>query len=332
MFVDAAVATFSAGKGGDGCASFRREKFIPRGGPDGGDGGRGGHVFLISSERCGSLVDYRFTPHVRAENGQPGMGALKTGRSGKDEYCEVPVGTVVKTLEGDVLFDFDAPGMTFMIAQGGAPGKGNTRFKTSTNQAPRKKTQGKPGESIRVELELKLLAFAGLVGFPNAGKSTLISRLSAARPKIADYPFTTLHPHLGVVDHHGRSLVMADIPGIIEGASEGAGMGLDFLRHIERNRVLLFVLDVSPYAQPSADEAFRILRQELTAYRSRLSQKPFLVLANKIDLLVAEGDDAALGRLRRFCGEEGLELLEISAFSGVHLDILKDRLFALDER
>jgi len=250
MFVDEAKIRVKAGDGGNGCVAFRREKFVPRGGPSGGDGGRGGDVIMESSEKHNTLVHFRFNPEYKAERGRHGEGSDCTGREGADVVLKVPVGTVVRDeLTGEVVHDFAGPDERVVIAQGGRGGRGNSRFATSTHQAPREHEQGFPGEERVLRLELKLLADVGLVGFPNAGKSTLISRISAARPKIADYPFTTLQPNLGVVlvgeQPDEFSFVVADIPGLIEGASEGSGLGTQFLRHIERTRLLVHLVDVS---------------------------------------------------------------------------------------
>jgi GTP-binding protein len=245
MFVDRANVEFIAGKGGDGCVSFRREKFVPRGGPNGGDGGNGGNIVLKSDSDIHSLVDFKFRKIIRSENGKPGGNSLKTGKSGQNIILGVPVGTIVKSFPDEkVICDFSVSGQELIIARGGSGGWGNARFKSSVQQAPRKFLQGKKGESIKVVLDLKLIAFAGLVGLPNAGKSTLISKISNARPKIADYPFTTITPNLGVVYRDYDSLVLADIPGIIEGAHRGTGMGSQFLKHIERTRVLVYIIDV----------------------------------------------------------------------------------------
>jgi len=326
MFVDSAVVTFIAGKGGDGCVSFRREKYIPRGGPDGGDGGNGGSIILVSKGGNQSLVDFKFRSNIKGENGKSGSGAKKTGKRGKDEILFVPAGTVVKTYpDGDLIFDFSGDEISFTVAAGGRGGAGNARFKSSTNRAPRYAKKGTKGEAIKVILELKLIAFAGLVGLPNAGKSTLISRISAAKPKIADYPFTTLNPHLGVVYQGYESLVVADIPGIIEGAHLGQGMGFDFLRHIERNQVLVFLIDVSAGADQKPLATFKILENELKSYRAELTRKKYLVAANKIDLL--PDDREALAELERHCTQKNIPFLEISALKDINLEKLKAKLF-----
>lgn len=247
-FVDEAVIKIEAGNGGNGCLSFRREKFIPRGGPDGGDGGDGGSIYLVGNPELNTLIDYRFQRHFKADNGKSGMGANCTGKKGDDLFIEVPIGTLAYDVDtGECLVDIQEPNVPVLIAQGGFHGLGNTRYKSSINRAPRQTTQGSLGESRQIRLELRVLADVGLLGFPNAGKSTLIRAVSSAKPKVADYPFTTLYPNLGVVsvDSH-KSFVMADIPGLIEGASEGTGLGHRFLKHLSRTCVLLHVIDVAP--------------------------------------------------------------------------------------
>ncbi|RPI72946.1 MAG: GTPase ObgE, partial [Desulfobacteraceae bacterium] len=279
------------------------------------------------------LIDFKFVHNVRAENGVPGSGRNKSGKKGSDKTLKVPPGTVVKTYPDEkLIFDFTNPGIDFIITKGGKGGLGNIHFKSSTNQAPRFAQKGKPGESITVILELKLIAFAGLVGFPNAGKSTLISKISGAKPKIADYPFTTLTPHLGVVYLGQESLVVADIPGIIEGAHNGEGMGLNFLKHIERNKVLIFLLEVSPYAPLEPLQAFHVLREELKSYNVSLMRKRHFVVANKIDLLETDLDGSGkkhLELLREYCQKEKLPFLEISAVKDINLNKFKEKLFEL---
>jgi GTP-binding protein len=333
MFVDSAVVTFIAGKGGNGCVSFRREKFVPKGGPDGGDGGDGADIILSSSKDCHSLVDFKFKNIIPAPKGAPGQGANKTGKKGIDKVLNVPPGTVVKTYPDErLIFDFNQEGMNFAIVKGGKGGHGNTHFKSSTHQTPRYAQKGKPGESVKVILELKLIAFAGLVGFPNAGKSTLLSKISSAKPKIADYPFTTLSPYLGVVYQDYESLVVADMPGIIAGAHKGEGMGLNFLKHIERNKVLIFLLDVSPFSDISPLKAYQVLKEELNAYNSGLLRKKRLVVANKIDLLDPDpGNETRknLEPLQAHCHKENLPYLEISAVKGINLNRFKHKLFEL---
>ncbi len=330
MFVDRAIVSFRAGDGGDGSRSFRREKFIPRGGPDGGDGGKGGDIVLVSSPVCQSLTDFKYQRQFVAENGGPGSRRKCTGRNGADIVLHVPAGTVVKTCPDEkLIFDFDRLGQRFVLARGGKGGRGNVHFKSSVNQAPRRAEKGEKGEAIQVVLELKLIAFAGLVGLPNAGKSTLISRISAARPKIADYPFTTLAPNLGVVDYHGRSMVVADIPGILEGAHRGEGMGLEFLRHIERTRLLLFVIDVSPFCPLPPLKNFQVLESELAQYHPRLLKKNFVVAANKIDL--AGEDRSGTDDLRNFCRRRKIPFVEISALKETNLERMKKILFSFHE-
>jgi GTP-binding protein len=328
MFIDSAVVTFTAGKGGDGCVSFRREKFIPKGGPDGGDGGNGGSIILTSRKGSNSLIDFRFRHVIKAGKGKNGSGSNKIGRRGKDELLVVPAGTVVKTYpDGKLIFDFSKENLDFNVAKGGKGGNGNARFKSSINRTPKFARPGDPGESVKVILELKLIAFAGLVGLPNAGKSTLISKISGAKPKIADYPFTTLTPNLGVVYKGYDSLVVADIPGIIEGAHKGEGMGLDFLRHIERNKVLLFLLDASGYAVDSPLKTFEILQAELKSYKGNLARKKKLVVANKIDLLLDRRDH--IEEINKHCATNEIPYVEISAMKGTNVEKLKELLFEL---
>jgi len=326
MFVDRVVVSFIAGNGGNGCVSFRREKFIPRGGPDGGDGGRGGHIILFSQSGCESLIDLKYRKLVKADHGVNGKGKKQTGRNGQDVRLPVPAGTVIKTFPDEkTLFDFDRQGLEFLAAKGGRGGRGNTHFKSSINQAPRRFERGEKGEHLKAVLELKLIAFAGLIGLPNAGKSTLISKISGARPKIADYPFTTLTPNLGVVYFQERSLVVADIPGIIAGAHQGAGMGLEFLRHIERTQVLLYLIDGSPGAEIEPIPTLDILRAELGHYQPQLLKRRALVVANKIDLLGSTR--RPLDELRRYCRQHRLGYLEISALKEQNLERLKKELF-----
>lgn len=327
MFIDEAKIRVKAGDGGNGCMAFRREKFVPRGGPSGGDGGRGGDVIMESSERHNTLVHFRFNPEYKAERGRHGEGSNRTGREGEDVVLKVPVGTIVYDDEtGERVFDFDLPDQRIIVARGGRGGRGNQHFATPTHQAPREHEPGKPGEEKVLRLELKLLADVGLVGYPNVGKSTLISRISAARPKIADYPFTTLQPNLGVVaigEPHGPntvSFVVADIPGLIEGAHSGAGLGTQFLRHVERTRLLVHVIDVSDASgrpDPTAD--FKVIMNELESFGARLELKPMIVAASKIDVENPE----KLARLKRFCTRKKLKLYPISAVTGEGVDKLK---------
>lgn len=286
-FVDEALISVDAGNGGAGCLSFRREKYIPKGGPDGGDGGHGGSVLLVADENLNTLIDYRFQPRYRADNGRPGAGRNKSGAAGVDLVLKVPVGTTVyndetNTLMGEVVADGDV----MMVAEGGRGGLGNTRFKSSTNRAPRRTTPGTPGESLKLRLELRLLADVGLVGLPNAGKSTLISQMSAARPKIADYPFTTLTPQLGVVSlAPHRNFVIADVPGLIPGAAEGAGLGIRFLKHLTRTRILLHLVDVAPLDGKDPIEVVASIEDELEKFSPALAARERWLVLNKVDLV-----------------------------------------------
>ncbi|MDT8334968.1 MAG: GTPase ObgE [Desulfurivibrionaceae bacterium] len=322
-FIDEAKFYVKAGDGGNGCVSFRREKFVPKGGPDGGDGGRGGSVFLEASADLTSLLDFKYRTHFKADNGKPGMGRRKHGRKGEDRTVPVPVGSIIKDLDsGEVLADLDHDGARFLAAEGGAGGRGNVHYATAQNRAPRQASKGKTGEEFWYGIELKLVADVGFVGMPNAGKSTLLSRLSAANPKIASYPFTTLAPQLGVLQFDFREpCVLADIPGLIEGAHQGTGLGHKFLRHIERTRILLHVVDASlPDDQPF--ENFRILENELNQYSDELAGRRYLVLLNKTDLL---SDDAAAALREKF-SEAGCETLIASALTGQGIEELKIRL------
>ena len=286
-FVDEAVIKIEAGNGGNGCLSFRREKFIPFGGPDGGDGGDGGSIYLVGSLELNTLIDFRYQRHYKAKNGQSGMGANCTGKKGDDLFIEVPMGTIAYDVDtGECLADIQQPGVPVLVAQGGFHGLGNTRYKSSINRAPRQTSPGSLGDTRQLRLELRILADVGLLGLPNAGKSTLIRAVSSAKPKVADYPFTTLHPNLGVVRVDAyKSFVMADIPGLIEGASEGAGLGHRFLKHLSRTCVLLHVLDVAPLDETDPVESAQIILQELDAYNPELLNKPRWLVLNKIDLI-----------------------------------------------
>ncbi len=325
MFIDEAKIRVQAGGGGNGCMAFRREKFVPRGGPSGGDGGKGGDVIMESSERHNTLVHFRFNPEYKAERGRHGEGANKTGRDGADVVLKVPVGTIVyDAATGERVHDFSRPDERIVVARGGRGGRGNAQFATSTHQAPREHEPGRPGEERELRLELKLLADVGLVGYPNAGKSTLISRISAARPKIADYPFTTLQPNLGVVvvgeEPREVSFVVADIPGLIEGAHEGAGLGTQFLRHIERTRLLAHLVDVSDASgRPDPVKDYEVITSELASFGAGLETKPVLVVASKLD--VANKDK--LAALRRYCKKHHLPLYPISAVTGEGVEKLK---------
>ncbi|MEN8152465.1 MAG: GTPase ObgE [Acidobacteriota bacterium] len=330
MFVDRTIVTFIAGKGGDGCVSFHREKFISKGGPDGGDGGSGGSIILVSRINVNSLIDFKGNHTIKAENGKNGSGSNRYGRSGKNNILNVPPGTVIKSFpEEKIIFDFGKEDVEFVIAEGGKGGPGNVHFKSSVNQAPRVAKAGTPGESIKVILELKLIAFAGLVGFPNAGKSTLISKISRAKPKVANYPFTTLSPGLGIVYQGYESMAVADIPGIIEGAHKGEGMGIDFLRHIERNRVLIFLIDPDPSAEHSPKKSLEILINELKSYKKEIMRKKFLVAVNKIDLFEETDNQEKLKELKEYCSENKLDYIEISALKEINLNKLKNKLFTL---
>jgi GTP-binding protein len=327
MFVDEVEIRVQAGGGGNGCLAFRREKFVPRGGPSGGDGGHGGDVIMESSERHNTLVHFRFNPEHRAQRGGHGEGSNCHGKDGRDVVLRVPVGTVVTDAEsGELVADFDQPGLRKVVAKGGRGGRGNARFATSTNQAPRRVEEGEPGEFRHLRLELKLLAEVGLVGFPNVGKSTLISVISAARPKIANYPFTTLAPNLGVVRVDGakneedeRSFVVADIPGLIEGAHAGAGLGMQFLRHIERTRILAHLVDVSQFSGPDPVHDFDVIQAELSAFGAGLAEKPVVVVASKCDIAVAE----KLAGLEAMARERGLPFVAIAAATGMGIPRLK---------
>ncbi|PYV96957.1 MAG: GTPase ObgE [Acidobacteria bacterium] len=325
MFIDEAKIRVKAGDGGNGCLAFRREKFVPRGGPSGGDGGKGGDIIMESSERHNTLVHFRFNPEYKAQRGRHGEGSNRTGREGVDITLKVPVGTILYDADtGEKVHDFSRPDERIVVAQGGRGGRGNARFATSTHQAPREHEEGRPGEDRVFRLELKLLADVGLVGYPNVGKSTLISRISAARPKIADYPFTTLQPNLGVVavgqPPEERSFVVADIPGLIEGAHSGAGLGTQFLRHIERTRLLVHLVDVSDASgRPDPVKDVEVIRGELESFGAGLENKPIIMAASKIDVANKE----KLAKLKRYCKKNGLELFPISAVTGKGIDELK---------
>jgi len=327
MFLDEVHMFVTAGDGGRGCVSFRREKFVPRGGPDGGDGGRGGSVVLRASRHVSTLAHLYNRHHVKAPRGEHGRGSNESGASGADVVVEVPCGTVVRDLHsGEVLADLVREGEECVAVRGGRGGRGNQHFATPTRQAPRFAEPGEKGEARHIALELKLIADVGLVGLPNAGKSTLLSRISAARPRIADYPFTTLTPHLGVVSRDGgrRSLVVADIPGLIEGAHEGAGLGHRFLRHIERCRVLLHLVDLAS-GEPVRQQV-RVLRGELGSYNPALLERPYLLVGTKLD---AAPRATALPELGALARETGVGWAAISAVTGEGLEELVQRMFAL---
>ena len=317
MFIDSAKIHVKAGDGGNGVISFRREKYVPKGGPDGGDGGNGGSVYIVADRNLTTLLDFRYAPHYKAERGAHGQGSHKTGLSGNDIIIKVPCGTLIKDAEtGEVIADLIEHGAKVLVAKGGKGGRGNQHFATPTNRAPRHAEPGEPGEERTLELELKLLADVGLVGFPNAGKSTLISVLSAAKPKIADYPFTTLEPNLGIVRYQDyKSFVMADIPGIIEGASEGKGLGLKFLKHIERTKVLAILL---PANSPDLKREYNILMNELKKFSPVLAEKPKVVVISKMDI-APEG--FVLPKFR------GVKVVPISSVAQQGLDALKTLLW-----
>jgi GTP-binding protein len=324
MFVDEVDIRVQAGDGGKGCLSFRREKRVPRGGPNGGDGGQGGSIFLVATEHHNTLITYRYHPEFNAERGEHGLGSNCTGRDGKDLVLEVPIGTVVSELAGDdaiPLADLTGKDERVLVARGGRGGRGNAAFATSTNRAPRRTEPGSPGEERTLRLRLKLLADVGLVGFPNAGKSTLIARISDARPKIADYPFTTLTPNLGVVRlDEDRSFVVADVPGLIEGAHLGHGLGTRFLAHLERTKVLVHVIDLSSATGRDPVDDFEVITRELSLFAGAgddtaksLAEKPRIVAANKMDAL---DDPARLAKLRKHLARGGVPLYPISAATG----------------
>ena len=336
-FVDEAIIKVQAGKGGNGCLSFRREKYIPKGGPDGGDGGDGGSIFLEAIEGLNTLIDFRYTRNFRAENGQQGSSAECTGRGGEDLILQVPVGTTVLDEEtGDVLGDLAELGQKLKVAQGGFHGLGNTRYKSSTNRAPRQTSPGQEGEFRELKLELKVLADVGLLGLPNAGKSTFIRSVSAARPKVADYPFTTLVPNLGVVGLSAdKSFVVADIPGLIEGASDGAGLGIRFLKHLTRTRLLLHLVDMFPYQGDSAAKNAQIIEDELLKFSPTMAQGERWLVLNKLDLLpedeVEERCQAVIDQLNwqgpvfRISGLTSNGTKELCAAIMDHIDELRGR-------
>ncbi|HUK30079.1 MAG TPA: GTPase ObgE [Candidatus Acidoferrum sp.] len=325
MFVDEAKIVVKAGDGGNGCIAFRREKYVPRGGPSGGDGGNGGSIWLQASQHENTLLRYRFNRLFRADRGRHGEGSQCTGKTGDDMILDVPVGTiVVDSTTGERLADFTHAGERVLVAQGGRGGRGNQHFAKPWHQAPREAEDGTPGQERELKLELKLLADVGLVGFPNVGKSTLISRISKARPKIADYPFTTLEPALGVVSAEGekrsareagkiRTFVVADLPGLIEGAHKGAGLGTRFLRHVERTRLLVHLVDTSDASLRDPIQDFEIICNELAAFSATLAEKPMIVVATKLDMTT---DRTKLDALRDFCKKRGLEFHAISSATG----------------
>ncbi|HEX7837316.1 MAG TPA: GTPase ObgE [Kofleriaceae bacterium] len=329
-FIDEAVIHVKAGDGGNGSAAFRREDGVPRGGPSGGDGGNGGSIMIVADPRLSSLLDYKFRRHYAADRGEDGRNKDQYGAAGGDLVLRVPVGTVVRAVDtddGPALADLAEPGARFVVARGGVGGRGNIHFKTPWNQAPRTAEPGTPGEDRTVRLELKLLADVGLLGYPNVGKSTFISRVSRARPRVADYPFTTLVPHLGVVQlSDERHFVIADIPGLIEGASQGAGLGHQFLRHVERCRVLLHIVEATfttgPGRSPLHD--FDVINSELAGYSQELASKPQVVVLNKIDAMAS--DEVIM--YRRAFADRGVELLTISAATGEGMGAVLERLWS----
>ena len=327
QFIDEAVIHVKAGDGGNGSAAFRREDGVPRGGPSGGDGGNGGSVIVVADSHLSSLLDYKYKRHYKADRGEDGRNKDQYGAAGVDLTLKVPVGTVIYDVEtGEPLVDLDEDGAKYVLAQGGVGGKGNIHFKTPWNQAPRTAEPGTPGEERTVRLELKLLADVGLLGFPNVGKSTFISHVSRARPKVADYPFTTLVPNLGVVRlSDDRTFVIADIPGLIEGASEGAGLGHQFLRHVERCRVLLHIVEATFTTGPDRTplEDFEVINRELAHYAPDLATKPQVVVLNKIDAI----DPKDVAEYRREFEEQGIELLSMSAATGEGIDAVLEKLW-----
>lgn len=321
MFIDLAKIYVKAGDGGNGCVAFRREKFVPFGGPAGGNGGKGGDVVLVADEKLQTLMDFKYKKHYKAKRGQHGSGGNKFGKSAEDLILKVPVGTIVKDAEtGEIIADLIENGQKVIIAKGGKGGKGNTAFKSPTNQAPTEAEEGEKGEERWIILELKLLADIGIIGFPNAGKSTLISTISHAKPKIADYPFTTLSPVLGVIQFDiGESVVIADIPGLIEGASEGQGLGHDFLRHIERTKALIHVIDISDFREREPTEAFEAINKELENYSPELLKKQQIVVGNKIDML---SNKEEIEDLKKKFEEKGYKFIPVSLVTKEGIDEL----------
>jgi GTPase len=324
-FIDEVKIFASAGDGGSGCVSFRREKFIPLGGPNGGDGGKGGDLIVEVSTRLSTLYDLRLHPHQRAQRGKNGMGSDRHGAGGEDLIMQVPLGTIIKDAEtGEIIADLTEPGQRLLLLKGGRGGQGNARFATSTNKAPKFAQPGEPGEERVIRLELKLMADVGLLGFPSVGKSSFITKVSAARPKIADYPFTTLKPHLGVVAYKNyRTFVMADIPGIIEGAHDGAGLGHRFLRHVERTRILLHLLDPCRTHDSNPLNDYETLNRELALFNPELSEKPQIIVINKIDLPDVQ---ALLPEIAPYFEKLGLKVFPVSAATGEGIPALLDEI------
>jgi len=335
MFIDFARIEVSAGKGGNGCLSFRREKFVPKGGPDGGNGGHGGNVIIEGDPNVNTLINFRFNKIFKAKNGVNGGGGNMTGATGEASIIYVPLGTVIHDITDPKnklkIGDITEAGQQIVVARGGAGGRGNSSYANSVNQAPRYSTPGKDGEVKKLELELRLMADVGLVGFPNAGKSTLLSSISAARPKIADYEFTTLEPSLGVVQLDSfQSFVMADIPGLIEGASQGKGLGIQFLKHIQRTKVLLFLIDIN---DEDPVNQYEILRNELVSHDPMMDKKPHLIVLSKIDTLTEENFEEIVHKLKKeFSAKLDEEIMAISAVSNKNLDKLKRRMYNIIKR
>ena len=324
MFTDYAKIIIKSGNGGDGAVTFRREKYVAAGGPDGGDGGKGGSIYFRVDPNANTLVDFRYTKKFKAENGENGSGSNKYGKAGEDLYIDVPIGTIIKDAEtGKVVADLSEEGQEELVLKGGRGGKGNSHFATATRQVPRFAQAGEDGEEKEVILELKLLADVGLLGFPNVGKSTFLSRVTDAKPKIANYHFTTIEPNLGVVKaKNGESFVIADIPGIIEGASEGVGLGIQFLRHVERTRLLLHVIDVSGIEGRNPVEDYYTINKELKEYSEKLATRKQILVANKLDIMQ---DDTGLKELEKLAKKEGLELFKISGVTGEGIEKLLNR-------
>ncbi len=328
-FVDSASIRVEAGKGGGGCLSFRREKYIPEGGPDGGDGGDGGSVYFVGQEGLNTLSEFRYNRLFRAKNGQPGQGQNKRGKSAEDLYVDMPLGTQVFDLETDELIgEITEHEQKVLVAKGGFHGLGNARFKSSINRTPRQTTPGTLGETREIGLEMSVMADIGLLGIPNAGKSSLIRQISSARPKVADYPFTTLHPSLGVVSHYDEHIVMADIPGLIEDASEGVGLGFEFLKHLSRTKALLHVVDIMPSDGSDPLENYHIIEQELAKYDQELANKPRLLAINKLDLLPEDERTSIVENFVKSSGYQG-RVFGISALNGLGCKDLIAGLFAL---
>ena len=323
MFTDYAKITIKSGNGGDGAVTFRREKYVAAGGPDGGDGGRGGSIYFKVDPNANTLIDFRYTKKYKAQNGENGSGNHKYGKSGEDLYIKVPAGTIIKDAEtGKVVADLSQEGQVELVLKGGRGGKGNSHFATATRQVPRFAEAGEDGEEKEVILELKLLADVGLLGFPNVGKSTFLSAVTDAKPKIANYHFTTIEPNLGVVKTNGESFVIADIPGIIEGASEGVGLGIQFLRHVERTRLLLHVIDVSGIEGRDPVQDYHTINEELKSYSEKLSGRKQIIVANKSDIMQ---DEEAYKALEKLAKKEGLEIFKISGVTGEGVQALLNR-------